>query len=139
MNHIIFGFFTHYFLVLLIVQYIIYYDLSHNARTVGLGHGAAQLQQASFIKRNAGLVTFLEREEQIRAKASKKKFVNILKSNIASILVFCFYLISVESVLSCLFTVGLTIFWYYYAIQNESELSGWSGSGLDWVVLGFCK
>jgi len=57
----------------------------------------------------------------------------------AALLVFLFYLISLESVLSCIFTVGLTIYWYYNALNNPTEKPGWSGGGLDWVVLGFGK
>jgi len=50
--------------------------------------------------------------------------------------VFCFYLITLESVLSCLFTVGLTLYWYFIA-QDTNRVPDWNGGGIDWIVLGF--
>ena len=43
-------------------------------------------------------------------------------------------------------TTALTLYWYFYAIGLESgddaafsRVPEWTGSGIDWVVLGFGK
>ena len=86
-------------------------------------------------------VQFGKKEETIRSKAkrTKLKILSIfIKSNIASILVFIFYLITLETILSCLLTVGLMLYWYFYALGLFGTVpDGWSGGGIDWVVLGF--
>lgn len=111
------------------------------SKTVGLGHGANQLKQSQ-----ENHVKFSDKEEEIRTKSNQNVIPRFLKSNLASLLVFCFYLIRAEGVLSCLLTVGLTLYWYFFAMKLESgegagmngtSLPEWSGSGIDWVVLGF--
>mmetsp|Transcript_692 Transcript_692/g.798 ORF Transcript_692/g.798 Transcript_692/m.798 type:complete len:451 (+) Transcript_692:211-1563(+) len=73
---------------------------------------------------------YLERERIIRAKANKH---TIIRSSIASLLVFCVYLITLETVLSCALTLGLTLFWYYTKKASEDFVGG----GISWIVLGF--
>lgn len=85
----------------------------------------------------ASAQVFTDKEKQIRNKAKRNKFLNILRANFAAILVFLFYLISFQTILSCFLTVALTCYWYQY-VQNEN-VSEWSGSNINWVVLGFGK
>lgn len=119
----------------------------HNSKTVGLGYGAEQLNhpknepltsqsqphQPSSYPTN---VKISEKEREIRSRANNKNFlVKFFRSNIASILVFFFYLITLETILSCLLTVGLTLYWYIVA--KDERVPDWNGGGIDWVVLGF--
>ena len=87
---------------------------------------------------NAVGVKFGEKEESVRIEATRNKIGRFVKSNFAAVLVFLIYLVKMESVLSCLMTVGLTLYWYFYAIRLGIDPE-WSGSGIDWVVLGFGK
>ncbi len=85
-------------------------------------------------------VKFSVKEKGIRLKADQNKTSRFIKSNVAAVLVFYFYLLKMESLLSCTLTVGLTLYWYFYAVStNNSTGIDWSGSGIDWVVLGFGK
>ena len=120
---------------------------------VGLGHGANRF--SIFVKRNSieqnfknnpnpqnnnnNDILFKEREDAIRAKANKCTLHEFLITNLATILVFFFHLITLETMLSCVLTVGLTLFWYFHVTLGEIQQSDWSGGGIDWVVLGFGK
>lgn len=111
-----------------------YLKCRHTTETVGLGHGVENLSYGSCLENQ---VKFGDKERQIRLKAKRNRFINTLRANFTSIIVFLFYLVSFQTVCSCSLTVGMTLYWYYYA-ENESILgSGWKGSSLNWVVLGF--
>jgi hypothetical protein len=60
-------------------------------------------------------VKFSKKEENLRSKGQNKSKIygiyNFFRSNLASILVFVLYLITLESIISCLLTVGLTLYW----------------------------
>ena len=70
---------------------------------------------------------------------------NFLRSSTAALLVFLVYLITLETILSCALTIGLTLYWFHQyqeeagggADSSSTSSSTWNGSGLDWVVLGF--
>ena len=94
---------------------------------MGLGHGAERMDDEGLTHEH-----YLERERIIRAKANKH---TIIRSSIASLLVFCVYLITLETVLSCALTLGLTLFWYYTKKASEDFMGG----GISWIVLGFGK
>jgi hypothetical protein len=100
---------------------------------VGLGHAVLPLSQQQQQKPDE---TFNAKEKHIHAKAKENKCVSFYKANIAALLVFVLHLIKLESLLSCLLTVGMTLYWYFgYAVV----LPDWSAGGIDWVVLGFGK
>ena len=124
-------------------------------KIVGLGYAASKVLQENSEHQHSNddhriiNVKPSIKEKAVRLKDSKQnKIIRFVKSNFAAVLVFFFYLVKMESVLSCMMTVGLTLYWYFYAhrvqegVDNSSfssNVNDWSGSGIDWVVLGFGK
>ena len=52
-------------------------------------------------------------EKNVREMTGKNPWTILLKNTIAALLVFMYYLISLETLASCGITVGLTLYWYY--------------------------
>jgi len=77
----------------------------------------------------------LEELEHSVRKRRRNSCWSFVRSSTAALLVFLVYLITLETLLSCAFTIALTMFWYHqYTLGSTSS---WNGSGMDWVVLGF--
>jgi len=64
--------------------------------------------------------------------------------NLAAFKVMIFYLITAETIVTCMLTAGMIIYWYSYGLEdhlyeNPEGISSrlWSGSGMDFVVLIF--
>ena len=121
---------------------IVEYCSNGKNKIVGLGYGAnkvsLQMSNIPSVPPPNQQFKFSEKEDSIRIKATQNKIGRAFKSNVAALLIFLNYLVNMESVLSCLMTVGLTLYWYFYAMRLGIDPE-WSGSGIDWVVLGFGK
>eukprot|EP00550_Attheya_septentrionalis_P004428 CAMPEP_0198283520 /NCGR_PEP_ID=MMETSP1449-20131203/3086_1 /TAXON_ID=420275 /ORGANISM="Attheya septentrionalis, Strain CCMP2084" /LENGTH=633 /DNA_ID=CAMNT_0043980153 /DNA_START=181 /DNA_END=2082 /DNA_ORIENTATION=+ len=75
----------------------------------------------------------LEKEQFARKHVETRSFLLLIIGGIAAFKVFFYYLVTLDSLLGCLLSVGLTIYWYFVH-GNDVE---WSGGGMDWVILGF--
>ena len=61
-----------------------------------------------------------EDEKLVRNKSLKNPLWNFCRSSAAALLVFLVYLITLETILSCAFTVGLTLFWFHqYKVSTK--------------------
>jgi hypothetical protein len=105
-------------------------------RPIGLGHATGI---ADSIRIQAQYQSTDEVEDNARSKAETRPWVISVISFYAALKVFCFKLITIDSVLSCGLSIALTT-WIYYAVvdsrENRDVAAAWSG-GMDWVLLGF--
>jgi hypothetical protein len=74
-----------------------------------------------------------EQEEVVRSMQIKNPFALLVLGFYAALKVMMFYLINLETILSCALTVGLTFYWYDYGRTHE----GWDGGSMDYVILAF--
>lgn len=93
-------------------------------KTVGLGTGAIFMSQSS------GAIEMHEKE--VRRQEQSFFLTRFLTTLVAASLVFVVYLITLETMMSCALSLGLTIFWY-----KKGSAETYAGSGMDWVILGF--
>jgi hypothetical protein len=78
-------------------------------------------------------VSIEEMEDIARYQATRNPFELLLLGNIAAFKVMGYYLITLETLLTCALTVALTLFWYY---QYEDD-PNWQGGGMDFILLAF--
>lgn len=100
-----------------------------NPKHVGLGTASGVVNS---IRQQQ--TTTEEVESIARARAEKRPWLLSLVTAYASIKVFALKLVTVDSFLSCLLSVGLTA-WIYYSVAQKNQDS-WHGQ-MDWVLLGF--
>eukprot|EP00553_Chaetoceros_curvisetus_P006038 CAMPEP_0204623366 /NCGR_PEP_ID=MMETSP0717-20131115/9096_1 /ASSEMBLY_ACC=CAM_ASM_000666 /TAXON_ID=230516 /ORGANISM="Chaetoceros curvisetus" /LENGTH=505 /DNA_ID=CAMNT_0051638423 /DNA_START=102 /DNA_END=1619 /DNA_ORIENTATION=- len=93
-------------------------------KNVGLGAGAIVMSQTS------GSIEF--QETKVRRQEDTFLLTRLFTTLWAAALVFVVYLITLETLMSCALSLGLTIFWY-----KKGDADTWAGSGMDWIVLGF--
>lgn len=74
-----------------------------------------------------------EMEDHVRATQIKNPLVLLVLGFIAAFKVMFIYLMTLETILSCAITIGLTFYWYDYGTTHE----GWIGGGMDYVILAF--
>ena len=80
------------------------------------------------------LQTRLEEEEMdVRDNAMKNPWQILIVGGIAAVKVFGVYLITLDTIFSMVLSIALTCYWYF----TQSPSTGWSGGGMDWVLLGF--
>jgi hypothetical protein len=77
--------------------------------------------------------TIEEKEAFARSMEVRNPCALLFLGNLAALKVMCFYLISLETIITCALTVGLTCYWYYYALDNPA----WIGGGMDFIILAF--
>jgi hypothetical protein len=58
-------------------------------------------------------------------------------SMVAAIKVMVCFLITAETVLTCMLTAGMIVYWYNYGLEHADGLRPWTGSGMEFVVLVF--
>ena len=58
-------------------------------------------------------------------------------SMVAAIKVMVCFLITAETVLTCVLTAGMIVYWHNYGLEHADGLRPWSGSGMEFVVLVF--
>lgn len=93
-------------------------------KNVGLGAGAIVMSQTS------GSIEI--QESKVRKEQDTFLFTRFITTLWAASLVFVVYLITLETLMSCALSLGLTIFWY-----KKGDAETWAGSGMDWIILGF--
>ena len=80
--------------------------------------------------------TVEDMEEEARAKSLKDPCGRFTLGMVAALKIMGFYLITLETVLTCVLTAGLTCYWYYRFAEDQ-EVTGWDGGGMSFVLLGF--
>ena len=71
-------------------------------------------------------------EKYARSKVEKRPFVLVMIGYYTACKIFCYYLISLSSIITIALSAGLTFYWY-----DKFQKDPPSGTGLDWVLLGF--
>ena len=69
----------------------------------------------------------------VRGNAMKNPWQILIVGGIAAVKVFGVYLITLDTIFSMVLSIALTCYWYF----TQSPSTGWSGGGMDWVLLGF--
>jgi len=87
------------------------------------------------------MATIEEKEKQVRANETKNPISLLLLGNLAAFKVMAFYLISLETVITCALTAGLVVHWYKVGLQQDKVDSNstlaWTASSMDFIVLAF--
>ena len=83
------------------------------------------------------IMTIEEKEKQVRAMENKNPLSLLILGNLAAFKVMIFYLISLETLITCALTVALTVFWYNIGMEHGTEAHPWKGSGMDFIILAF--
>jgi hypothetical protein len=96
--------------------------------TTKSAHGGLNLSS-----RKSGAFTVEEKEVAARAQTLSNPLALLLLGNLAALKVMLFYLISIETVLTCTLTAGMTVYWFLYAQDNPD----WDGGRMDFIVLAF--
>lgn len=78
-------------------------------------------------------ISIEEMEDNARYEALRNPFSLLVLGNIAAFKVMGYYLITLETMLTCALTVALTLFWYY---KYEDD-PNWQGGGMDFILLAF--
>eukprot|EP00581_Thalassiosira_minuscula_P032869 CAMPEP_0183763698 /NCGR_PEP_ID=MMETSP0739-20130205/9867_1 /TAXON_ID=385413 /ORGANISM="Thalassiosira miniscula, Strain CCMP1093" /LENGTH=557 /DNA_ID=CAMNT_0026002157 /DNA_START=130 /DNA_END=1803 /DNA_ORIENTATION=+ len=74
-------------------------------------------------------------EKYARSKVERRPLVLVVIGYFTALKIFLYYLISLSSLITIGLSVGMTIFWYY---RFKNDPSGqMTGTGMDWVLLGF--
>jgi hypothetical protein len=84
-----------------------------------------------------GVISVEEKEAAARKGQLRNPILLFLLGNVAAFKVMFYYLISLETILTCCITAGLTVYWYNYAEEQERNGVSWNGGGLDFIVLAF--
>ena len=74
-------------------------------------------------------------EKYARSKVERRPFVLVIIGYYTALKIFAYYLISLSSLVTIALSVGLTVYWYNRFVNDPTEQL--SGSGMDWVLLGF--
>ena len=122
-----------------------------DGKVVGLGegarfaaaqnaHSAGQKMQSSHRRASARRVRDDLGEEERAARDGAERAGGgplglFVLGGYSALKVFAFYLVTVETVLSVLLSVGLTLAWYL--AYRDAEEGAWNGGTIDWVLLGF--
>lgn len=77
--------------------------------------------------------TIEELEDIARDRAETNPIKLLLLGNMAALKVMGFYLITLETIIVCAVTAGLTVYWYF-TYQGDTS---WNGGGLDFILLAF--
>jgi hypothetical protein len=77
--------------------------------------------------------TVEEIEDEARDGAMANPYKILYFSNLAAFKVMGVYLITLETIISTIFTVGLTLYWYF---AYEGDVT-WTGTGLNFILLAF--
>ena len=72
-------------------------------------------------------------EATARSKVTRNPFYLLFLGNLAALKVMFYYLITLETIVTCLLTVGLTLYWYTTYKDDED----WEGGGMDFILLAF--
>lgn len=78
-------------------------------------------------------VAIEELEEEVREVQIRNPFALMVLGFYAASKVMIWYLINLETILSCALTIGLTVYWYDYGTTHD----GWNGASMDYVILAF--
>jgi hypothetical protein len=80
----------------------------------------------------------IEHKEKLAREGETTNPISILiLGNLAAFKVMLFYLVTAETVGTCVLTAGMILYWYNYALEQEDGLRPWTGNGMDFVVLAF--
>ena len=111
------------------------YSAGHHANTAILDKDlSASLKSRKKRESVTQLQTRLEEEEMdVREHAMKNPWQILIVGGIAAVKVFGVYLITLDTIFSMVLSIALTCYWYF----TQSPSTGWSGGGMDWVLLGF--
>jgi hypothetical protein len=74
-----------------------------------------------------------ELEDKARLQEMTNPWYLILLGVLAAFKVMGYYLISIETILTIVLTVGLTLYWYY--VYRDS--TDWNGGGMDFIIITF--
>ncbi|CAB9512076.1 protein Hydra magnipapillata [Seminavis robusta] len=96
-----------------------------------LKHGISDLPESCRGTSDQG--RFEDEEKKVRMEAAHNVAWLTAVNGYSALMVFIVHLISMESMLAILFSVGFTVFTYYRTDDNPS----FDGSTLDWVLLSF--
>jgi len=77
--------------------------------------------------------TIEDLEIDVRRNHTTNPLLLTILGNVAAVKVFAFYLVTLDTLIACAFSIGLTCFWYF----NYKDSGIWIGSGMDWALLGF--
>lgn len=80
--------------------------------------------------------TLRRAELQLRNEVDSNPLQLLLKNSYASVVVFVFYLVSLESLISIALTIGMTIY-TYNRVDDRNEFTTFNGSTISWVLLTF--
>ena len=111
---------------------------AHNVRTKGFPREFMR-QRRRRHSNDEGLSTFHDdrKIEDLELEAREYNTTNPLLltffGNIAALKVFVLYLVTLDTLIACALSVGLTLYWYF----NYRDSTTWVGSGMDWALLGF--
>jgi hypothetical protein len=72
-------------------------------------------------------------EAEARAHATTNPWALLWYGNLSAFKVMGYYLITLETIVTCIITVGLTCYWYFTNQNNPN----WNGGGLDFILLAF--
>jgi len=97
----------------------------NNSEAVGGRNGAAP--------DDARLGSVEHHEAEVRNRQVECALSALFRTLWSAILVFIFFLISFETLMSCALSVGFT----YIAIEQNEDNESWQGGSMDWVVIGF--
>jgi hypothetical protein len=74
-----------------------------------------------------------EREAFVRAQQVKNPFTLLFLGNLAALKVMAIFLVSLETIITCALTVGMTLYWYTYGQEHDD----WQGGGMNYIILAF--
>ena len=74
-------------------------------------------------------------EKYVRSKVERRPVVLVIIGYYTALKIFVYYLISLSSLLTIGLSVGLTYMWYERFTNDPTQQL--SGSGMDWVLMGF--
>jgi len=60
-----------------------------------------------------------EEEAYARQMQQRNPFLLFFQGNFAALKVFALYLITLDTIVSCVACVGLTMYWYLYSVSND--------------------
>ena len=83
------------------------------------------------------MTTIEGKEEIARMKEMKNPIALLLLGNLAALKVVVFYLISLETVITCSITAYLIVFWYNLAMEHDTSTTKWTGGSMDFIILAF--
>eukprot|EP01083_Nonionella_stella_P006347 18424_1 len=84
---------------------------------------------------NGGDIPLEDDEKYARSKVERRPIVLLVIGYYTACKIFLYYLISLSTLITVGLSVGLTIYWYDRFEKDESDHL--TGTGMDWVLLGF--